>query len=80
VIIQISEAKCSPERQKNLRTQINGKFNDINSADENKKNITVEPLFKNYKKAIIYSLIEQSEVVLVFKHNNAGFKKPSSFV
>jgi hypothetical protein len=35
------------------RTQINVKCNDINSADENKyKNITVDPLFKNYKKTI----------------------------
>jgi hypothetical protein len=29
-----SEAKGGPER-KRIRTQINGKFNDINSADEN---------------------------------------------
>jgi hypothetical protein len=33
--------------------KLNGNFNDINSADENnEKNITVEPLFKNYKKTI----------------------------
>lgn len=38
--------------KKKLRTQINGKFSDINSADENKKNIAVESLFKNYKKTI----------------------------
>jgi hypothetical protein len=31
VIIQISEAKDSPKK---LGTQINGKFNDISSADE----------------------------------------------
>jgi hypothetical protein len=37
VIIQISEVKDSPERQKEqLRTQINGTFNDIGSADETK--------------------------------------------
>jgi hypothetical protein len=36
VIIQISEAKGSPKRQKKLGTQINGKFNDISSADKNK--------------------------------------------
>jgi hypothetical protein len=50
VIIQISEAKGSPKRQK-LRMQMNGKFND---ADENKyqKNITVEPLLNNYKKTM----------------------------
>jgi pterin-4a-carbinolamine dehydratase len=42
--------------RKKLRTQINGKFNDISSADENKQqNITAEPLFKNYKKAIHFT-------------------------
>jgi hypothetical protein len=35
VIIWISEAKDSPKRQK-LPTQINGKLNDIDSADDNK--------------------------------------------
>jgi hypothetical protein len=37
---------------KKLRAQINGKFNYIGSAYGNKKYITVEPLFKNYKKTI----------------------------
>jgi hypothetical protein len=38
---------------KKIRTQKNGKFNDIGSTDGNKqKNIAVEPLFKNYKKTI----------------------------
>jgi hypothetical protein len=47
----------------------------------NKKNITVDPLFEDYKKRhYIYSLIEDSEVVLVFGRNNAGLKKLSSFV
>jgi hypothetical protein len=39
VTIQISEAEGSPKRhdkKKKLRPQINGKFNDISSADENK--------------------------------------------
>jgi hypothetical protein len=37
VIIHISDAKGSPKRQKQkLRTQINGKCNDISSADETK--------------------------------------------
>jgi hypothetical protein len=35
VIIWISEAKGIPKRKKN-RTQINGKCNNIISADENK--------------------------------------------
>jgi hypothetical protein len=35
-VTQISEAKDSPKRQKKIRTQINGKFNDIGSGDENK--------------------------------------------
>jgi hypothetical protein len=50
-VIQISEAKSSPKRKKKLRTQLNENFNDISSADENKKT-TIEHLFKNYKKAI----------------------------
>jgi hypothetical protein len=33
-----------------LRTQVSGKFGDTSSADKTDKNITVEPLFKNYKK------------------------------
>jgi hypothetical protein len=35
-IIRISEARGSPKRHKNLRTQINRKCNDISSADESK--------------------------------------------
>jgi hypothetical protein len=35
VINWISETKGSPKRQ-NLSTQINGKFNDVSSAVENK--------------------------------------------
>jgi hypothetical protein len=36
-----------------LITQIDGKFNDISSADLNKyKNISVEHLFKSYKQTI----------------------------
>jgi hypothetical protein len=39
VIIWISEAEDSPKKdERKLRTQINVKFNDTNSADENKKN------------------------------------------
>jgi hypothetical protein len=34
--MQISEANGSHKRQNKLRTQINGKYDDINSADENK--------------------------------------------
>jgi hypothetical protein len=38
---------------KELGTQINDKFTDISSADENKyKSISVEPLFKNCTKTI----------------------------
>jgi hypothetical protein len=46
----------------------------------NKKYVTVEPLFRTIKRQYIYSMIEDSEVVLVFEHNNAGLKKVSSFV
>jgi hypothetical protein len=35
---------------------------------------------KSIKRQYIYSSIEDSEVVLVFEHNNAGLKKLSSFV
>jgi hypothetical protein len=36
-VIRISEAKDSPKRSpKKLRTQIDGKCNDISSADKNK--------------------------------------------
>jgi hypothetical protein len=36
VIIWISEAKDSPKGQKKSKPHINGKFNDISCADENK--------------------------------------------
>jgi hypothetical protein len=44
VTIQISEARGSPKRQKKFRTQRNGKFNDISSADENNKKISLYSL------------------------------------
>jgi hypothetical protein len=44
------------------------------------KNITVELLFKSRKKTYIYSSIENSEAVLVFERDNAGFNKLSGFV
>jgi hypothetical protein len=45
--------KIAIKDKKKLRTQINGKSNDISSAGGNKyKNITVGPLFKNYKRTI----------------------------
>jgi hypothetical protein len=41
------------DHKKRFKTQINGKLNDISSADENKyQNITVQPLFKYYKKTV----------------------------
>jgi hypothetical protein len=39
-----------------LGTQINGTFKDKGSADENKKNIIVEPLLNNYKKTMHSSI------------------------
>jgi hypothetical protein len=48
-IMRISETKDSPKK---LRTQVNGKFNDINSADENKKDITVNLYLKTIKKTV----------------------------
>jgi hypothetical protein len=44
----------------------------------NEKNIIVQPSFKIYiKRQYIYSSIEDSEVVLVFERNNAGWKRLS---
>jgi uncharacterized protein YpiB (UPF0302 family) len=44
----------------------------------NNKNIVVEPLFKNCKKAIHFnSSTENSEVMLVLESNDAGVKKLS---
>jgi hypothetical protein len=37
-------------KEKKLIKEINGKCNNIRNTGENKKNITVDPLFKNYKK------------------------------
>jgi hypothetical protein len=50
-------------------------FNDLSTADENKKN-AVEHVSKNYKKEYIYSSIENLEVVFIFEHN-AGLMKLS---
>jgi hypothetical protein len=48
----------------------------------NKKVITVDPLFENYKKTIhlFINTVQVSEVVLVFERDSAGLKKLSSFV
>jgi hypothetical protein len=42
--------------------------------------ITVEPLFKNYKKMIHLFIYRNSEVILLFERNDAGLKKLLSFV
>jgi hypothetical protein len=49
-------------KDKSHRTQINGKFNYISSADKINKNITVELLFKNYKKIIHFFMNRRSEI------------------
>jgi hypothetical protein len=43
------EVKVAIKHKNKLITQINGKFSDVRSDDEN---MTVQPLFKNYKKTI----------------------------
>jgi hypothetical protein len=54
-------------KDKVLRKQINGKSNDIISADENKKKILILNLsLKTVKGQYIYTFTENSEVVLVF--------------
>jgi hypothetical protein len=43
---------------------MNGKFDDMSSADENKrKHITAKSLMKTIKKQYIYSSIQDSKVV-----------------
>jgi hypothetical protein len=64
-----------------FRAQINGKLNDVSSAGENKLKKYFKSLYlKIIKKQNMYSSIENSEAVLVFESNNAGFKKVSSFI
>jgi hypothetical protein len=46
----------------------------------NKETSLYNLYLKTIKKQYIYSSIENSEIVLVFERNNAGFKKLSSFV
>jgi hypothetical protein len=56
-----------------LRTQTNGKCNDVNSSDKNKfKQIALEPLFKNYTKTIYSFIGGRLRSCVVFKSNNAG--------
>jgi hypothetical protein len=43
----------------------------------NKKNISVEPLFKNYKKIIHLFIYRRLRSYVVFECNNAGLKKLS---
>jgi hypothetical protein len=51
--------KVALKDKKKPITQVNGKYNDISSADGNKlTEITVEPLFKNYKRQYIYLSVE----------------------
>jgi hypothetical protein len=53
LVKQNVDLKDQKEKREKLITQINGKFNDVSSPDQNKyKNITVEPLFKNYTNTI----------------------------
>jgi hypothetical protein len=52
----------------------------MSSANGNKyQNITVDPLFDNYKQTR-HVFIDRLEVVLDFECNNAGLKKLSGFV
>jgi hypothetical protein len=56
-------SKSSPKRQKKNETN-KCKFKNIGNADENKsENITVEPLFKIYKRQYMYLSIEVSGLV-----------------
>jgi hypothetical protein len=58
--------------------RMNGKLNDISSAHENKKYVSLYSLyFITVKRHYICSFIEDSEVVFVFERNDAGLKKLS---
>jgi hypothetical protein len=73
--------KIGLKDKRKLRTQINGRFNDEGSADENKLKISLQSLYlKTIKRQYIYSSIDDSGVVLVFERNNAGLKKLPSYV
>jgi hypothetical protein len=58
------------KHKKKLRTQINRKFNNISSADENNKISQLTLYLKTIKRQYIYSSTEDLEVVLVFEINN----------
>jgi hypothetical protein len=71
-VIRISEAKgSSKNKTKTTWTQKYGKFNGISSADENKR-ITIEPVFKNYKKTMPITLVVLSKAWTVFARSDAG--------
>jgi hypothetical protein len=72
-VIRISEAKGNPKRQKELRTHMNGKFNDISVLMKINNKISLQS--PCLKRQYIYSSIEGPEVVLVFERNDAGLKK-----
>jgi hypothetical protein len=65
------------DKKRKLRTQKNGKLNDLSSAGKNKKMSLQSPHLKTIKRQYIYPSIEDSEVVLVFESNNVGLKKLS---
>jgi hypothetical protein len=77
----IGKAKGSPKRQKSLEHKYmeNVMIQVVLMKIKNK--ISLYSLYlKTLKIKYIYSSIEDSEDVLVLERNNAGLKKPSSFV
>jgi hypothetical protein len=69
--VALKDPKKEKKKTPPLRTQINGKFNYIMTKTNNK--ISLWSLYlKTIKRQYIYSLTEDSEVVFVFEHNNAG--------
>jgi hypothetical protein len=53
-------------------------INDIYSVDENKqRNVTLEPVFKNYKKTIHLFIDSRRRSYTFSERNNAGLKKLS---
>jgi hypothetical protein len=70
----------SPKWQETLSTNMCGKCNNVGSANETKWKISLYSLYLKKTIKIHFSLIEDSEDVLVFESNVSGFTKLSSSV
>jgi hypothetical protein len=56
------------------------KINDVSSADENRQKMSLQNLYlKTIIRQLMYSSIEDSEIVPVFEHNNCRFEEIVKF-